>query len=205
VEGPPVFLERRGYMKRPLTIVMAALLGVFVIASAQAGDQKTDAAKEKTATEHAYVGVSKCGLCHKAEARGNQLAQWEQTAHARAYDVLAGDAAKEAAKKVGIEGEPQKSPECLKCHVTAYGVDKKLLGPKHKPEDGVGCESCHGPGEDYMKMSVMKDRERAIAAGLLIPDEETCLKCHNDESPTYKKFVFKEMYAKVAHPKPKVE
>lgn len=192
-------------MKRLLTIVLAALLGAFLIASAQAGDQKTDSPKEEKAAAHAYVGVSKCGMCHKAEARGNQLAQWEQTAHSRAYDSLAGDAAKEAAKKAGVEGDPQKSPKCLKCHVTAFGVDEKLLGPKHKIEEGVGCESCHGPGEDYMKMSVMKDREKAIAAGLLIPTEETCVRCHNEESPTFKKFVFKEMYAKVAHPKPKVE
>ena len=122
-----------------------------------------------------------------------------------AYATLAGDAAKEAGKKAGIEGDPQKSPKCLKCHVTAYGVDAKLLGPKYSMEDGVECESCHGPGGDYMKLSIMKDKEKAIANGLVMPTEKSCLTCHNDESPTFTKFVYKEMYPKIAHPIPKEE
>lgn len=192
-------------MMRLLVPAVVALLGAFTIASVQAGGQKDDAAKTEKAPVHAYVGVSKCGMCHKAEAKGNQLGHWQKSKHAQAYVALASDAAKEAAKKAGIEGDPQKSPKCLKCHVTAYGVDAKLLGEKYCIEDGVGCESCHGPGSDYMKMSTMKDREMAVAAGLVVPTEETCVKCHNDESPTYKKFVFKEMFAKVAHPRPKAE
>ena len=52
-------------------------------------------------------------------------------------------------------------------------------------------------------MSVMKDREKSIAAGLVIPTAETCTACHNEESPTYKGFEFEEMLAKVAHPNPK--
>jgi hypothetical protein len=43
-----------------------------------------------------------------------------------------------------------------------------------------------------MKMSVMKDRKLAIEAGLLMPDEKTCLKCHNENVP--KEFAAKEPF-----------
>ena len=33
--------------------------------------------------------------------------------------------------------------------------------------------------------------------------EKECVKCHNEESPTYKKFVFAEKVKMVAHPVPK--
>ena len=187
-------------MKRVLIFAMACVLATFMVVSAQAGNQGDDAANK--ATEHSYVGVSKCGMCHKAKAKGNQLAQWQESAHAQAYATLATDAAKAVAKKAGVS-DPQKSPKCLECHVTAYGVDKKLLGAKYSVEDGVGCESCHGPGSDYMKMSTMKDQEKAVAAGMVVPTEKTCVKCHNEKSPTYKKFVFKDRVAQVAHPRPK--
>jgi hypothetical protein len=49
----------------------------------------------------------------------------------------------------------------------------------------------------------MKDKKQAAAAGLVMPDEKTCAKCHNAESPNYKPFDFKVMAAKIAHPIPK--
>ena len=64
------------------------------------------------------------------------------------------------------------------------------------------CEACHGPGGDYKAMNVMKDKALAVAAGMIVPDEKTCLKCHNAESPTFKSFDFKTAYAKIAHPRP---
>ena len=48
----------------------------------------------------------------------------------------------------------------------------------------------------------MKDKQKAVAAGLIIPDEKTCIQCHNDKSPTYKEFDYKKFYAKIAHPIP---
>ena len=42
----------------------------------------------------------------------------------------------------------------------------------------VGCEMCHGPGSEYKRKSVMRDREQALAAGLVIPTRDFCAKCH---------------------------
>lgn len=200
-------------MKKVVAVALAAFLAVSVFAAVgadQEGTEKvkkevTDKAKKEKAPAHKYVGVKKCSMCHKSKARGDQYGQWQGTKHAGAYAALATDAAKEAAKKAGIEGDPQKSPKCLKCHVTAYGVDEGLLGSKYSMEDGVGCESCHGPGSDYVTLSVMKDKEKAVESGLIVPTEELCVTCHNKESPTFKGFVFKDMYPKIAHPRPTKE
>jgi len=155
------------------------------------------------AAEHKYIGVKKCAMCHKSEAKGNQYGKWLSTEHAKAYEVLAAPQAQETAKKAGVPGNPQEAPACLKCHVTAYGVDSSLLAEGFAKEDGVQCEACHGAGSDYKGLSVMKDKQQAIAAGLVMPTKEVCVRCHNSESPNYKEFNFDEYYKKIAHPQPK--
>jgi hypothetical protein len=54
---------------------------------------------------------------------------------------------------------------------------------------GVQCEACHGAGNDYKKVSIMKDRDASIANGLIIPTQETCDGCHTGEDHS-KKGVF---------------
>lgn len=152
------------------------------------------------AAEHRYIGVKKCAMCHKSEAKGNQYGQWLLTKHAKAYETLATPGAQETAKKAGVSGNPQEAPVCLKCHVAGNGVDSSLLGEGFVKEDGVQCESCHGAGGDYAPLSVMKDKSKAIAAGLVLPTAEVCVKCHNTESPNFKGFNFKEFYPKISHP-----
>jgi hypothetical protein len=195
----------------------AAGLVLFFALTACAGAQEAKEQKqptEKQMTEkttekeqkpvHQYVGVSKCAMCHKSKARGDQYDQWKATAHASAYANLAGDAAKKAGKEKGVD-DPQKSPKCLKCHVTGYGAPKEQLAASYNMEDGVTCEACHGPGGDYMKLSIMKDKEKAIAAGLIMPTKDVCVTCHNQESPTFVSFDFDKMFPKIAHPIPKAE
>ncbi len=153
--------------------------------------------------QHKYVGVKKCSICHKLEAKGNQYGQWLATDHAKAFKTLSTVQAKETAAKAGVSGSPDQAPQCLKCHVTAFGVDASLLDEGFSKEDGIQCEACHGAGGDYKSISVMKDKEQAIAAGLVMPTKEVCIKCHNPESPNYKEFNFDEFYKKIAHPRSK--
>lgn len=151
-----------------------------------------------------YVGTKMCGICHKAEASGNQLAKWQDSPHAKAFEKLGTPEAKEAAKKLGID-DPQKNGKCLKCHATAYNFTESVATEKIKPEDGVTCESCHGPGKKYMAKSTMENRDKAIAAGMIYPATQSCPLCHNPESPTFKSFDEKTMAEKIAHPNPKVK
>lgn len=151
-----------------------------------------------------YVGAKTCGICHKKDESGNQLAKWQASPHAKAFETLAGDKAKEVAKAKGI-ADPQKSGACLKCHATAYHWTEASVTEKIKVEEGVSCESCHGPGKKYMAKSTMEDRQKSIAGGMIYPATESCKLCHNEESPTYKPFDEKAMVEKIAHPNPKVK
>jgi hypothetical protein len=103
------------------------------------------------AGEHEYAGAAKCKMCHKV-----QYASWEVTKHAATTDTA------KAATDLEF------GDDCLKCHATNASEDFP----------GVQCEACHGPGNDYKKMSIMKDREAAIANGLVIPTQATCDGCH---------------------------
>ena len=157
---------------------------------------------EGAASAAQYMGSETCAkMCHKTAKQGEQLRLWQESSHAKAFEVLGTDAAKAIGKKMGID-DPQKSDKCLPCHTTAHGVAADKLQATYSPTEGVGCERCHGPGSDYKKMAVMKDRKQAVAAGLLLPNEKTCLQCHNEKSPTYKPFKYDERVKKIAHKKP---
>ena len=176
-------------MKRYLLFALGmCLLGVLALSPAWAAD-------------HAFVGADKCKMCHNAAPKGAQYTKWSESAHAKAFAALGSEEAKKVASAKGI-ADPQKAPECLKCHVTGHGVDAARLTDKYNAAQGVSCESCHGAGGDYWKMEVMKDEAKATAAGMVLPKEDTCKTCHNAESPTFKGFDFATYAAKIAHPNP---
>lgn len=152
--------------------------------------------------EHEFIGAKKCGICHKKPEQGAQLAIWEKTKHAEAIETLKTPEAKEVGQKAGVT-DPATDGKCLKCHSTSYSFTEQKVSDTIAVEEGVSCESCHGAGKDYMKKSVMENKQEAIAEGLVIPTEETCKKCHNEQSPTYKPFDFKESWDKIKHPLPK--
>ena len=151
-----------------------------------------------------YVGVKTCGMCHKKEDVGQQLKIWQESKHAQAYKTLQSEEADKIAKDKGFKTKAADTPECLKCHVTGYDMDASMLGKKFNIEDGVQCETCHGPGSEYKSKKVMKDRKLSIEKGLLVYDnpEELCVKCHNEESPVFTEFNFDEMWPKIKHSKP---
>lgn len=104
------------------------------------------------AAQPTFIGASKCKMCHKV-----QHDSWAQTPHARATDTA------KASKDLKFDAS------CLSCHAT--NKDEALAG--------VQCEACHGPGSDYKSIAVMKDRQKAVAAGLVIPTQQTCNGCHD--------------------------
>jgi cytochrome c peroxidase len=150
--------------------------------------------------QNKYVGVKMCKMCHQSEKKGNQYGVWQKSKHAEAMKTLSTDTAQAIAKAKGLTTAAAESKECLECH--AITADTTLTA------DGVQCESCHGPGSAYKNMAIMKDKEKAIAAGLSdFKDEATieqlCKTCHNEKSPTSKEFVLKTMWPKIKHSIPK--
>jgi len=155
--------------------------------------------------KHGYIGVEPCVMCHKTEKQGKQFDIWKNSAHAKAYQTLLTKEADEIAKEKGFETPAAKTEACLKCHASGYDVDASLIGKKFKIEDGVQCETCHGPGSDYKDMKIMKSREESIKNGLKVYEDykDLCIKCHNPESPTYREINFEEAWEKIKHPVPK--
>ena len=167
-------------------ILFSAALMVFVSGFANAADFK-------------YVGVKRCAMCHRGEKKGKMYEVWKESKHATAYETLGTDKAKEVAAKAGIEGDPQKSDQCISCHVTGHGEPEDAFMSSFKVEEGVTCENCHGPGSKYQKMSVMRDEAKFLANGGVVPKKESCLVCHNEKSPTYKGFEWERDYKKIEH------
>lgn len=160
------------------------------------------AAEDPKAPVFQYIGVDKCKLCHIKKSTGAPYSQWKKTKHAKAFETLATPEAKAIAEKLKI-ADPQKSDQCLRCHVTGFGAKPEEIAPSLKQSEGVGCEVCHGPGSEYHKEDVhAKSREAGLKAGMIIPDEKTCLKCHNKDSPSYKEFDFAKFSKEIAHPNP---
>jgi hypothetical protein len=183
-------------IRRSIWIVVAIGVGLAAGGAGAAGK------------EPQYVGVKRCKGCHKKELIGDQYDAWKKGKHAQAFETLKSEEALKIAKEKGLTVPPSQSPDCLKCHVTAYGepASKFERGPL-APEDGVECESCHGPGSLYKKKKTMADQEKAVAAGLWDPskDEKICTACHNDESPTWdpaKGFDYEKAKEEIAHPIP---
>ena len=171
-------------MKRVFALLVASVLLLSVGAVAQ----------------NKYVGTKVCAPCHKTEKSGNQFAVWQKSPHASAFATLSTPKAAEVAKAKGLKTAAAESPECLQCHA--------LKADAADPKDGVQCENCHGAGSSYKAMATMKDHAKAVAAGLTdfkdaAAKEKLCVTCHNEKSPTYKKFDFKTSWAKIAHMRPK--
>lgn len=179
-------------LKKTSTLIFFAVLIYFILPAKGYSQQ------------FGYEGVQVCGTCHKTEKQGQQLKIWQESKHANAYKALL----TEEANKLSGDVKAVENPKCLKCHASGYDVDKKLIGAKFKVEDGVQCETCHGPGSAYKSLKVMKSREESVKNGLIIwknkeEIEKYCKTCHNPESPTYKEFKFDEMWSKIEHKVPK--
>ncbi len=146
---------------------------------------------------YTYVGSKKCKICHIKEYKS-----WEKSEMGQAFETLKPGNAAETKKKFNIDLSKDYTTDanCLKCHTTGFGLpggyaipdpDDKKAVRKAKTLEGVGCESCHGPGSACM--DVFKDLfrskrkynvEELYAVGLTKIGESTCTTCHNAESPT---------------------
>lgn len=68
--------------------------------------------------------------------------------------------------------------KCGMCHKLQYASWSETAHAKRKPP--LACESCHGAGSEYKSLAVMKDAEKAKAAGLVLPTATFCVTCHRE-------------------------
>lgn len=159
------------------------------------------------AESNKYVGTKSCIPCHSPAKIGKQGEVWKNSKHAEAYNTLLSPKALEIAKAKGI-AKPSEAKECLECHTLGKTVSADLLDSKFDIKNGVQCETCHGAGSAYKTNPIMKDHAKSVEAGMTeykddAAIEKMCKSCHNDKSPTFKPFDFKERWEKIKHPVPK--
>ncbi len=163
-------------MRRIATIVLLMLaLAALILAAEQ---------KDKGGTEGkpapAYVGDRRCKVCHLETFKA-----WKKTAHAHAFETLKVD--------------ERKNPICLACHTTGYAAGGYGSAEMVVDLANIQCESCHGPGSLYSRSSVMRDRKRSEDLGLVRIGPRTCTRCHNENSPTFRVFDYKEFLKTGTH------
>lgn len=153
-------------------------------------------------TNSRLIGARMCAQCHADTATGDQFGLWVTSAHADAFAVLGTPRAREVALEAGVHGNPQTRIECLRCHATGLGENPGSAAESFQVDRGVQCEACHGPGSEYSQEAIMRDRKAAVASGLILPGESTCLACHNGECPVpAEKFDFATAWKDLAHPR----
>ncbi len=153
------------------------ILGVLALLALCLGP----AGAEGERREPVYVGARVCASCHAGKEMGNQFSLWLLSKHSQAYATLATPEAWPIAKLSGIPTEPQESATCLGCHATASEAEDWEKDPTFHLEDGVQCEKCHGPGSEYAVEEIMRDREAAMKAGLMMPSKRMCQLCHYEK------------------------
>jgi hypothetical protein len=134
-----------------------------------------------------YIGAGGCASsnCHggttplaESESRilGNEYATWSVAdKHSRAYQVLQEPRGKRMAEILKI-ADATRDRRCAVCHVV--GSPEKLWS------DGVACEACHGPAEQWLGPHTRPNsHEASVRAGMIDTRNlevraKTCLACH---------------------------
>lgn len=94
--------------------------------------------------EPTNVGPEECKDCHSPE-----YAVWEKTPHATSYkDIHKKELADKVTDAIG-ERSMKRSDTCGQCH---YTQAPKRAGGRVGNNFGVSCESCHGPGSEYIEI-----------------------------------------------------
>lgn len=165
-----------------VTLVALVVLGVVAFSSTPSTDGLAIAADAPAAgAQGTYTGAKRCAGCHFKE-----FATWKKTPHSKAYEAMAKGAPKHAG-----------DPECLKCHITGYGIPGGYKGESTPDLVGVSCEACHGPGskheevaKKYVNVKVLDEaQKKEVSSTINRVGAETCIKCHliqtHKEHPKY--------------------
>jgi hypothetical protein len=134
------------------------------------------------ASSNCHGGVQPKGLVRIAQ---NEYSIWAaQDKHSRAYTVLSNPTSIRIGKILGLEQAPNKSDKCLVCHALNVRSDQRAQ-TFQSIDDGVSCESCHGPAVGWLGPHTLKNwtHEQSLNLGMydtrdLAKRTARCLTCH---------------------------
>ncbi len=136
-----------------------------------------------------FLGANSCAStsCHGGGgAKQNQFLTWSlKDFHSqRPTATLTTARSKQIAEALQIK-DPTVDARCISCHAPLRDVPETLRSENFKVSEGVSCESCHGPAENWLRSHTRTDYTRAdrTAAGMrdlqnLYVRANTCVACH---------------------------
>ncbi len=159
-----------------------------LIAAAVAGAAACVSGGDLTAK---FLGANSCAStsCHGGGGAGqNQFLVWSlKDFHSqRPPATLATARSKQIADALAIK-DPTADARCTVCHAPLASVPENRRGENFKVCEGVSCESCHRPAENWLRGHARPDWTRAdrAAAGMrdlqnLYVRANTCVACHQN-------------------------
>lgn len=175
----------------PLGGAVAGLCALMLVLTLGAESEPAVAASASPGLSGVHLGVASCSgsTCHGrseptgAIVRQDEMMRWQEAsslsgAHSRAFRILSEPRSRAIAQRLGLASAAS-APMCLGCHAEPAGA----RGPRFQQNDGVGCESCHGPASDWIEVHKTGNRAASLAAGMVPLDQPKrraalCLDCH---------------------------
>ena len=171
----------------PKNLLLPAIVAGAVAFNAFAGETNSTAAPK-------FLGSQSCSSssCHGgADEKHNQYTIWftHDFHHARPYATLETARSERLAEVLKISN-PTQDARCTVCHAPFQTVPAERLGPDVKISEGISCESCHGPAENWIRSHTRPDYTHAdrVASGMrdvknLYVRANTCVACHQNLDP----------------------
>ena len=143
----------------------------------------------ETVLTNRFLGAASCASsgCHGGGGQAqNQSLVWSlRDSHSqRAFATLTTARAKQIADGLQIK-DPTTDGRCTSCHAPLSEVPTVLRGEAFKVNEGVSCESCHGPAEGWLRSHTRLDYSHAdrVFAGMrdlenLYGRANNCVACH---------------------------
>jgi hypothetical protein len=119
-----------------------------------------------------FVGSDTCKRCHEVAYE-----KWQDVPHSHAMQTLI---------KVGRHVDP----ECVRCHSVGMEYESGYRSMAKTPEmAGVGCEMCHGPGENHIG-----DTDKPFKMTF-----KSCVDCHDPENDPHFAEDYQKKFQKIKH------
>jgi len=161
-----------------------AAAGLLVCLTAGAAPAPVELAK--------FTGVSSCqsSLCHGGGAGNDQCAIWAAVDfHVRAYAILLTPRSRSITDALNSVN-PTVNERCTVCHSPLQALPPQRVSTAAFVDEGVTCESCHGPASLWLRSHTRKDYTAAqrVASGMTdlrgaYGRANTCVACHEYLSP----------------------